>query len=89
MKMISSKKYKLNLYDLLKGFIVAAITAVLTGCGQLVEDWLINDSFSISRISLIIMAKTAIVGGGAYLIKQYFTCPKLTISSVKEENEQA
>jgi hypothetical protein len=84
MKILSSKKFRLNLYDLIKGFIVAAVTAVLTGCGQLVENWISSGSLSIDKISLMIMAKTALVGGGAYLIKQFFTSPKLTISDEKE-----
>ena len=88
MKFIDSKRFRLNLYDLIKGFIVAAVTAVLTGCGQLVEEWVTKDSFQISSVSLMIMAKTALVGGGAYLIKQFFSSPKLTISK-PEENEQS
>lgn len=87
MKILTSKKYRINLFDLLKGFVVAALTAVLTGCGQMVESWIMSGSFSVDKVSLIIMSKTAIVGGGAYLVKQFFSSPKLTISSVKEENE--
>lgn len=87
MEIICSKKYSLNLYDLFKGVIVAALTAVLTGCGQLVEEWVSSNSFHISSVSLMIMAKTAIVGGGAYLIKQFFSSPKLTnVENEKVEN---
>lgn len=88
MKITSSERFRLNLYDLIKGFVVAAVTAVLTGCGQLVEEWVTHDSFTVSSVSLMIMAKTALVGGGAYLIKQFFSSPKLTISE-PTENEQA
>lgn len=73
MSSVNSKKFKLNFNDLIKGFLIASLTAVLTGCGQLIEQWVLSDSLKISSISLIIMLKTAIVGGLAYLIKQFFS----------------
>lgn len=52
---------------------MASLTAVLTGCGQLIEQWVLSNSLKISSISLMIMLKTAIVGGLAYLTKQFFS----------------
>lgn len=72
MKTIStSKQFSLNLQDLLKGLIIAALTPALViiqqsiAAGSLVFDW-----------KAIGMA--AISGGLAYLIKNFFT-PSQTI----------
>ena len=87
MKTITSKRFRINLLDLGKGFIVAAITAIVAGCGQIFEQWIISSSFSIEKVQLMYIIKIGVGGGVAYLIKQFFTPAKIIMKGDDITNE--
>lgn len=71
--MKQSGKYKLNLRDLLRGLAVAALTAVIAGCGQIFEEWLTSPVIHFDKVSITLILKAAFGGMVGYLIKNFFT----------------
>lgn len=63
-----SDLFKLNWNDLLKGFIVAVVTAILAGVYQIVQTGALP-----TMEQLKIVGITALTAGIAYLLKNVFT----------------
>lgn len=87
MKTIESKQYSLNLRDYVKGFLIAAITAIVTGCGQMIEIYLTSPTFSIDKVSVVLVIKTGLGGGVAYLIKNFLTPTQTVVKAPISEIE--
>lgn len=84
MKITTSKIFTLNRLDFLKGLLTAIITGVIATCGQIFEEWLKDgSSFTIEKVSFILVLKAAFGAGSAYLLKNFFS-PSKTI--IKESN---
>lgn len=64
MKKTKSKKYKLNSFDILRGFLIACVGAGLMTLQQLLDS---------NEINYKSIAMAALSGGVAYLIKNFFT----------------
>ena len=87
MKVRTSKRFAVNLLDIAKGFLVAAITAIVVTCGQIFEVWMTSPTFSINKVDLVMVLKVGIGGGIAYLIKNFFSPAKTVITESTPEDE--
>lgn len=84
-KVITSKKFHVDLRDLVHSLIVAGVTAALGTGGQMIEVWLNSPSFSLDKVSVVLTLKAAIAGAGGYLIKKFVT-PAQSIAPAEERN---
>jgi len=85
MKITTSKRFAVNFLDIAKGFLMAAITAVIVTCGQMIEIWMTSPTFSIDKVNVIMIIKVAIGGGIAYLVKNFFSPAKTVITGATQE----
>lgn len=93
MKITTSKKFAINLYDVAKGGVVAGITAGIAVIGQLLESWTHNPTFSFDNVSLGLVIRATFGSFASYLIKNYFSGSKVIAKieppeSVEEVSEK-
>jgi len=79
---VTSKKFSLDWRDVLKGVLVAMLTAFIATGGQMLEQWLTTPDFAFDRVNLILSLKAAIGAGVAYLVKNFLT-PQQVVSTIK------
>lgn len=75
MKIITSKQFALDYRDIIKGTLVAALSAV----GTVVENILSRGNFDDIKLRPIISA--FFIGGFAYLIKNFCSPAKITVKA--------
>jgi len=83
-RITTSKKFAINLYDVLKAAATAGLTAGIAIVGQTLEAWTESPSFSFKDISLALALKAAFGAFAGYLIKNFLSPSKVIIK--KEEN---
>lgn len=88
MKITTSKRFTVNFLDIAKGFLIAAITAVIATCGQVIDIWLTSPTFSIDKVNLVMIIKVAIGGGVAYLVKNFFSRSKVVMTEEKSDKDE-
>jgi hypothetical protein len=79
----TSKQFRLNLKDLLRGLLIAAVTASLTGIYEAVTQC------GISCIDWKQTGGIALAAGLAYLIKNFLTPAEIVVMNPPEEQLEA
>lgn len=87
MKITTSKKFSINWQDVLKGLVIAVVTGIIATCGQVFESWLNSPTFTIDRVSIVLVLKAAIGAGAAYLFKNFFSPSKTIIKNEDPKTE--
>ncbi len=82
-KIIGDGFLQLKSNDILKGFIMAVLSVLITWIGQSLE----SGSFTMDKAAWILQIKIALGAGIAYIIKNFFTNSEDKF--LKKENEAA
>jgi len=84
----TSKQFAINLRDVLKGALVAALTVLVATLGQIgeeyIDSWVKGTVFVLDKVSLGLSFKAAIGVFIAYLIKNWATPSQTIVKETKK-----